>query len=212
MPRSEAGRSGYRRRRVLLMLGTILAAALGVVAIWLIVTAGTTKRAQVGALLGFWALLLAAYPMLGARRPRAEAGRELDLRSPGRVERAEDAAERLEYERRLQLMVRHEIQTALGSELADLQAEVAALRSEILEKVGGQIRLERIETTRMVGSDIEALKREVRQLKVGKQPDELFALDSATTFMSSIEDTVRADADPPAATDAVDAGGPLAAE
>jgi hypothetical protein len=173
---------------------------MGIVAIWLIVTADTAKGTQIGALLGFWSLLIAAYPVFGARHPgtetgqeRGEAGHELDLRSSGRLERAEDAAERLEYERRLQLMVRHEIQSALGSELADLRSEVSALRNEILEKVGGQIRLERIETTRMVGSNIEALKREVRQLKVANQHDDLFALDSTTTFVSSIDDATGAD-------------------
>jgi hypothetical protein len=173
---------------------------MGIVAIWLIVTADTAKGTQIGALLGFWSLLIAAYPVFGARHPgtetgqeRGEAGHELDLRSSGRLERAEDAAERLEYERRLQLMVRHEIQSALGSELADLRSEVSALRNEILEKVGGQIRLERIETTRMVGSNIEALKREVRQLKVANQQDDLFALDSTTTFVSSIDDATGAD-------------------
>jgi hypothetical protein len=203
MPRSEAGRSGHRRRSVLRVLGAVLAAAMGIVAIWLIVTADTTKRTQIGALLGFWALLIAVYPVLGARHPRAETGQELDLRSSGRLERAEDAAERVEYERRLQLMVRHEIQSALGSELADLRSEVSALRSEILEKVGGQIRLERIETTRMVGSNIEALKREVRQLKVANQHDDLFALDSTTTFVSSMDDAAGAETAYIAATEPV---------
>src|SRR3981081_2448843 len=118
MPRSEAGRAGHRSRGVLRILGAVVAAAMGIVAIWLIVTADSTKRTQIGALLGFWALLIAAYPVLGARHPRAETGQELDVRASGRLERAEDPAERLEYERRLQLMVRHEIQSALGSELA----------------------------------------------------------------------------------------------
>ena len=47
-----------------------------------------------------------------------------------------------------------------------LRAEIASLRGELLEKVGGQLRLERIETTRVIGSDLEALQHEVRQLKV----------------------------------------------
>jgi uncharacterized protein DUF6779 len=178
-----------------------LAVALGMAAIWLIVTSNTAKGTQIGTLLGLWALLLAAYPILGTRQPRAaQAGVELDVRPAGRVERIEDAAERVEYERRLQMMVRHEIHTALGSELANLRSEVAALRSEILEKVGGQIRLERIETTRMIGSDIEALQHEVRQLKgvgqlggmgggMGEFTVETAASASAT-FMQSMDDTV----------------------
>ena len=50
----------------------------------------------------------------------------------------------------------------VAGELAELRAEVAALRNELLEKVGGQLRLERIETTRLIGSDLEALQHEVR--------------------------------------------------
>jgi hypothetical protein len=36
---------------------------------------------------------------------------------------------------------------------------------DLLDKVGGQIALERIETTRIIGSDLEALQEEVRQLR-----------------------------------------------
>src|SRR5206468_10623909 len=105
--------------------------------------------------------------------------------------RVEDAAQRMDYERRLQMMVRHEIQQALGSELTNLRSEVAALRSEILEKVGGQIRLERIETTRMIGSDMEALQHEVRQAKVPNRPDDFarFAAD-AGELVQSMDDAV----------------------
>jgi hypothetical protein len=54
-------------------------------------------------------------------------------------------------------------------EVGELRSEIAALRSELLEKVGGQIRLERIETTRVIGSDLEALQEEVRQLKAVRE-------------------------------------------
>src|SRR5438105_3385991 len=57
---------------------------------------------------------------------------------------------------------------------SDGRAQVgAALRaaSEVVGKVGGELRLERIETTRIIGSDIEALQREVRQLKTGRLTD-----------------------------------------
>ncbi|HEV7192718.1 MAG TPA: DUF6779 domain-containing protein, partial [Jatrophihabitantaceae bacterium] len=192
------GGGGWDRRtrqRVLRVVLTVLAVALGTVAVWLIVTSESAQRTKIGALAGFWALLIAAYPVLGMRHPQAEqagrAGQEVDLRPAGNLERTEDAASRLEYERRLQQMIRHEIHTALGSELASLRSEVAALRSEILEKVGGQIRLERIETTRMIGSDIEALQHEVRQLKVANHPDGMggFTVD-ATELVQSMDDAV----------------------
>ena len=49
--------------------------------------------------------------------------------------------------------------------MAGLRSEVTALRNELVEKVGGQLHLERIETTRLIGSDLEALQHEVRQLR-----------------------------------------------
>lgn len=191
--RGDQGRGS--RQRALRIALTVLAVGLGTVAVWLIVTSDNAQRTKIGALAGFWALLIAAYPVLGIRHPQqAASGQELDVRAAGRLERTEDAAQRLEYERRLQLMVRHEIQQALGSELSSLRSEVAALRNEILEKVGGQIRLERIETTRMIGSDIEALQHEVRQLKVGGRGDDMtqvsrFAVE-AGDLVQSMDDAV----------------------
>jgi hypothetical protein len=174
MPRlsGDDRKRGTRRRpsgvsRIVLSL---LATGLGVAAVWLIVTADSTKMTKVGALLGFWALLIAAYPLLGARTPDPVSGTELDLRPSGGLERTEDAAARLEYERQLHQMIREEVRS-LGAEVVGLRAEVSALRTAILEQVGGQIRLERIETTRMIGSDLEALQHEVRQLNVARQAE-----------------------------------------
>ena len=189
--RGDEGRTN--RQRALRIVLTVLAVGLGTVAVWLIVTSDNAQRTKIGALAGFWALLIAAYPVLGIRHPhQSVSGQELDVRPTGHLDRMEDAAQRLEYERRLQMMVRHEIQQALGSELSSLRSEVAALRSEILEKVGGQIRLERIETTRMIGSDIEALQHEVRQLKVGTRSDDVsgrFAVE-ASDLVQSVDDAV----------------------
>ena len=191
--RGDEGRTNHQR--ALRIVLTVLAVGLGTVAVWLIVTSDNAQRTKIGALAGFWALLIAAYPVLGIRHPQpAVTGQELDIRAAGHLDRTEDAAQRLEYERRLQMMVRHEIQQALGSELSSLRSEVAALRSEILEKVGGQIRLERIETTRMIGSDIEALQHEVRQLKVGTRGDDVsgvgrFAVE-AGDLVQSVDDAV----------------------
>ena len=49
-----------------------------------------------------------------------------------------------------------------------LRDEVAALRAEVVDKLGGQLRLERIETTRVIGSDLEALQHEIRRLAGGQ--------------------------------------------
>lgn len=178
MPRSRGGTSQRATlQRSLRVAAAVLAVALAVAAVWLIVTAKSTKHAQVGALLGFWSLLMAAFSGLGGRNLRAaEApvasapGTDVDVRPVGWLDRIEDAERRAAYERELLQLVRSEIAASLAPELANLRADVAALRGEILETVGGQIRLERIETTRMIGSDLEALQRELRQLRASPEP------------------------------------------
>jgi hypothetical protein len=149
------------------------------VGVWLIVTGdANTKRVQLGVLAGLWGLLLGAFSMFGSRRvthphdssdPQLSAvdpGAALELRSVSAIERADEAAARRAYEARLEHMLRREIQATMTREVSSLRAEIAQLRSELLEKVGGQLRLERIETTRVIGSDLEALQHEVRQLTV----------------------------------------------
>lgn len=155
---------------VLRTAGLVVAGLLGVLAVWMIVTGDTQKRVQLGVVLGAWGLLLAAISVFGARRHEAtEAGGELMIRSMTGLDRLSDAAAVREYEQRLQALIRHEIHQALGAELASLRSEVAAMRSELDDKVGGQLRLERIETTRLIGSDLEALQQEVQQLKIARQ-------------------------------------------
>ena len=185
------GESGRRDRlhAVLRGFGMAVAVVLGAGAVWLIVTADTQKGTRIGALVGFWALLLAAFALVGTRhphRPAAETGQELNLRARGGISRVDDVGMGREYERRLEEMLRREIQAAVGFELAALRADVSALRSELVEKVGGQLRLERIETTRVIGSDIEALQHEVRQLMVTRQSPELGSFSLGTTRTSLV--------------------------
>ena len=185
------GESGRRDRlhAVLRGFGMAVAVVLGAGAVWLIVTADTQKGTRIGALVGFWALLLAAFALVGTRHPHrsaAETGQELNLRARGGISRVDDVGMGREYERRLEEMLRREIQAAVGFELAALRADVSALRSELVEKVGGQLRLERIETTRVIGSDIEALQHEVRQLMVARQSPELGSFSLGTTRTSLV--------------------------
>lgn len=178
MPRPAGRTDGPETRApraavVLRGAGFALAVALGAVAVWLIVTSTTQKRLELGVLAGLWGLLLGAFCAFGTRRGQrdelstAGSGQELALRDMGYMERADESAARRHFEARLEQMLRQEIQTTLGREIASLREEVASLRNDLLEKVGGQLRLERIETTRVIGSDIEALQREIDQLKHG---------------------------------------------
>jgi hypothetical protein len=167
------------RAVVLRGVGFALAIGLGGVAVWLIVTSTTQKRIEIGVLTGLWGLLLGAYSMFGSRKSLHYGDELLDTPQPGAavelrpvgaaLERAEDLAERRTFQAGLEQMLRREVQTAVRLEVGELRSEIAALRSELLEKVGGQIRLERIETTRVIGSDLEALQQEVRQLKAVRE-------------------------------------------
>ncbi|HEY7010748.1 MAG TPA: hypothetical protein VH395_17485 [Jatrophihabitantaceae bacterium] len=184
---------GRRSVAVLRGIGFALAVVSGVVAIWLIVTSTSEpKRVEIGVLVGLWGLLLGAFAVFGSRsHPREvivaapppepaeppEPGRTLDLRQVGDIERAAVAsavaaarqAFRAELEEAFgrQLAAEHarDAEAGLRAELAGLRAEVAALRNDLVEKVGGQLHLERVETTRLIGSDLEALQQELRQLR-----------------------------------------------
>jgi hypothetical protein len=163
------------RAVVLRIVGLAVAVALAGIAAWLIVTGTTQKRMELGVLAGLWSALLGAFSMIGARRPAplaevpasaAPSSTDLELRSARtQLERAEEVAARRAHEARLEQLLRAEVQSAIAREVSTLRTEIAELRSELLEKVGNQVRLERIETTRVIGSDLEALQQEVRQLQ-----------------------------------------------
>jgi hypothetical protein len=157
-------------------LGVVLAG----IGVWLIVTGNTQKRVELGALAGFWGLAVGALAVPAGRRwtsphddpvPGVPApGAAVEMRTAtAELERAQEAAARRAHELRLEHMLRHEIQTSVSREVDAIRNEIAELRSELLEKVGGQLRLERTETTRVIGSNLQALQHEVRQLKVAAQ-------------------------------------------
>ncbi len=218
---------------------------LGAVAVWLIVTSGTSpKRLELGILAGLWGALLGAFTLFGARRPvgvhddaeldeardardRAERAwrereladardardraeresaqartAEIELRSSTKLERAAEAEQRREFQTNLQSMLQGEmshirdvvsgavteaVSGAVSGEVASLRSEVASLRAELLEKVGGQLRLERIETTRVIGSDLEALQHEVRALKSANMIGDTVPADVATARRTVVE-------------------------
>jgi hypothetical protein len=166
---------------VLRNVGFSLAVALGGVGIWLIVTGGnSTQRIEIGVLTGLWGLLIGA--ICGRRLvsadpsvPRAPAptSTELAVRTDTAVERAQSAAEQRAFEAGLEEMLRRELANAVDHavtrEINELRAEIAHLRQELLDKVGGELRLERIETTRLIGSDLEAMRAEVRRLQLANE-------------------------------------------
>jgi hypothetical protein len=151
-----------------------VAVVLGVISVWLIVTRNSVTGQRIGALAGFWGLLLGASALSAGRRPGqqpdpvdapaaadvAVPGGDVELGTSAALERAAEADARREFEvrltARLEGMLRQEVQQSVGQEIHALRNEIAALRSELVEQVGGRLRLERIETTRVIGSDLEA--------------------------------------------------------
>jgi hypothetical protein len=166
---------------VLRAIGVVVAVALAGVAGWLIVTGNhDARRVQIGVLVGIWGALIGAFCLFEGRRshqPEPAAplpqptSTELELRSARtQLERAEEVAARRAHEARLEQLLRAEVQAAIAREVGSLRAEIAELRGDLLEKVGNQVRLERIETTRVIGSDLEALQQEVRRLQEVTSP------------------------------------------
>jgi hypothetical protein len=160
---------------VLRTLGFLIAAVLGVIGVWYIVVGNSSKDVRIGVIAAFWGLLLGTFAVFGSRvpggsedpapAPAPEPSRELDIRQIGEIERSAVAAARREFQQELQIMLRREVHDGFAREVASLRAEVNALRSDLVEKVGGQLRLERIETTRLIGSDLEAVQSELRKLR-----------------------------------------------
>jgi hypothetical protein len=156
-----------------LLVGVLLLLGFGftVLGICLIAFSDSSRNIKIGLPVALWGVLLGSYALHGTRWTQAgieaaEPGGELEVRARGDVERQSDAAERREYEMRLELMLRRQMEQVLREQIAVLRQDVAGLRGEVLEAVDGRLRLERIETTRIIGSDLAALQNEVRRLNV----------------------------------------------
>jgi len=154
----------------------ISAVLLGGVAVFLVVVGHTQKQVQIGLLVGLWGVLLGAFTLFGPRRGTEELDDEALAAGPER------APARREHELQREVVLRRDMERILRDELSQLRGEVAGLRNDLVEKVNGQLRLERIETTRVISSDIEELQHEVRRLAVSGSTGTPAALDGATAF------------------------------
>ncbi|MDQ1749995.1 MAG: hypothetical protein QOE71_1051 [Pseudonocardiales bacterium] len=118
------------------------------------------------------------------------ASQELELRRFGEVQLAREVAARREADFRLERALRGEIERVLTEQLGSLRQEVTSLRAEVVDKLGGQLRLERIETTRVIASDLEALQNEIRRLGGSQEslaaPAHHFSQTTQTSHSASI--------------------------
>ncbi len=198
--------------RVLLRLvGIGLAFALTILAAWMIALGHSQREVSLGVIAGLWAALVAAFTLFGGHRHanalglgEAASGHELELRQNHALELQRETAARRAYEQHLHEMVRREIghiQHSMSEQLHQLRDDVSGLRGDLVEKVGGQIRLERIETTRVIGSDIEALQNEVRRLAARPA-----ALPSGFSAAAAPVSTAPVNGAPPLGEDRIDNG------
>ncbi|MEP6851086.1 MAG: hypothetical protein ABJA87_00235 [bacterium] len=174
-----------RRRPVLRFLAVLVALGLTALGIYWIGVSSSAVLNRVGFPVALWGVLIGAYALRGTRstqlRPSnpepddetaatvAQTGGDIERRRRGEVEIDGDAEQRREYQLQLEAMLRREMERILGQGLAALRADVAGLRGEVLDAVDGRLRLERIETTRIIGSDLAALQNEIRRLNVERE-------------------------------------------
>jgi hypothetical protein len=166
MPRSRA-------RTLLRWLGILLVLGLGAMAVALVVLGDSQKQLRIGVLLGIWAAVVAYFlPSRREEQPQAVATGH----DPSRVYNdvgirtaPDPRREFREYQAQLERTFRRDMDQALGEHLARLRGEVALLRNDLVEQVNGQLRLERTETTRALGSDIEGLQQEIRRLAASRE-------------------------------------------
>src|SRR5262249_22555729 len=152
-----------RPRGALRPFGMLLALVSGGLAVYLVVVGHTQKQVQIGLLVGLWGLLLGAFSLFGPRRGESDEADVLHAQGERAIVR------RGEHDQELVVMVRREMERLLRDEISQLRRGEAGLRNDLVEKVNGQLRLERIETTRVISSDIEELQHEVRRLAVASR-------------------------------------------
>jgi hypothetical protein len=173
MARTRSGGGGHARLRTLALVLAVLIALGSTAAVVLSDDPRVLRVAVVGAL---WAFVLAAFA--GPRRSEPGSadgpGSALELRRTYEIELEKEVAARREYELQLEVYLRRELERGLSEDVAALRDEVARMRGEMFDRLDGELRMERIETTRLIGGSLRALQDEAARLGLGLQlPAEL---------------------------------------
>ncbi len=170
---SSGGRGGLRTLALVAAVAIALASTAAVV---LSDDPQTLRLAVVGAL---WAFVLAAFAAPRRRGSDASAGdpgTALELRRTYEIELEKEVAARREYELQLEVYLRRELERGLAEDVAALREEVGRMRGDMIDRLDGELRMERIETTRLIGGSLRALQDEARRLGIGMPvPPELAA-------------------------------------
>ena len=161
---SSGGRGGLRTLALVAAVAIALASTAAVV---LSDDPETLRLAVVGAL---WAFVLAAFAAPRRRESDASAGdpgTALELRRTYEIELEKEVAARREYELQLEVYLRRELERGLAEDVAALRDEVGRMRGDMIDRLDGELRMERIETTRLIGGSLRALQDEARRLGIG---------------------------------------------
>lgn len=165
MARSSSG--GRGALRTLALVAAVAIALASTAAVVLSDDPETLRLAVVGAL---WAFVLAAFAAPRRRESGASAGEPgtaLELRRTYEIELEKEVAARREYELQLEVYLRRELERGLAEDVAALRDEVGQMRGEMIDRLDGELRMERIETTRLIGGSLRALQDEARRLGIG---------------------------------------------
>jgi uncharacterized protein DUF6779 len=165
MPRTSSRSGGRGGLRTVALAVAVLVALVSTAAVVISDDPQTLRLAVVGAL---WAFVLAAF---AAPRRRSEddgdrPGTEIELRKTYEIELEREVAARREYELQLEVYLRRELERGLAEDVAALRDEVGRMRGEMMDRLDGELRMERIETTRLVGGSLRALQDEARRLGI----------------------------------------------
>jgi hypothetical protein len=173
MARTRSRSGGRGGVRTLALVVAVLVALGSTAAVVLSDDPQTLRLAVVGAL---WAFVLAAFAAPRRREPDAGTGpgTDIELRRTYEIELEREVAARREYELQLEVYLRRELERGLAEDVAALRDEVGRMRGEMIDRLDGELRMERIETTRLIGGSLRALQDEARRLGIGMAvPSEL---------------------------------------
>ena len=161
MARSSSGGRGGLRTFALVAAVAIALASTAVVV--LSDDEQTLRLAVVGALWAFVLAVFAAPRRRDAEAPAGDADAALELRRAYEIELEKEVAARREYELQLEVYLRRELEQGLAEDVAALRDEVGRLHGEMIDRLDGELQMERIQTTRLVGNSLRALRDEARR-------------------------------------------------
>jgi len=163
-------RSGSGGRGGLRTLALVAAVAIALASTAVVVLSDDTETLRLAVVGALWAFVLAASAAPRRRPPEppaADPGAAGELRRTYEIELEKEVAARREYELQLEVYLRRELERGLAEDVAGLREDVGQLRGELIDRLDGELRMERIQTTRLISGSLRALREEARRVGIG---------------------------------------------